>query len=135
LLVLATALSKRHSRLQPSTSKRPRRCGDFENVEVEIRKGDFIYLDPPYHPTSDASFTKYTKENFTEADQVRLRDFVVRLHKKGAFVMLSNSKTKFITDLYASDRFFPHTVMAPRTVNYKPLQTRVSRTFIPSTMA
>ena len=98
------------------------RYGDFEDVEVEIRKGDFIYLDPPYHPTSDASFTKYTKENFTEADQVRLRDFVVRLHKKGAFVMLSNSKTRFIKDLYASDKFFPHTVMAPRTVNCKPLQ-------------
>jgi DNA adenine methylase len=98
------------------------RCGDFEDVEPEIQKGDFIYLDPPYHPTSDASFTKYTKENFTEADQVRLRDFVVRLHRKGAFVMLSNSKTKFIKDLYASDKFFAHTVMAPRTVNCKPLQ-------------
>ena len=53
---------------------------------------------------------------------MRLRDFVVRLHRKGAFVMLSNSKTKFIKDLYASDKFFPHNVMAPRTVNCKPLQ-------------
>ena len=98
------------------------RVGDFEDVESEIKKGDFLYLDPPYHPTSDASFTKYTKENFTETDQVRLRDLVIRLTKKGVFVMLSNSKTKFIEELYASNKFFRHTVMAPRTVNCKPLQ-------------
>jgi hypothetical protein len=47
--------------------------------------------------------------------------------------MLSNSKTKFIKDLYGSDKFFPHTVMAPRTVNCKPLQRdRVEELLMPS---
>lgn len=96
--------------------------GDFLTIEPLVKAGDFVYLDPPYHPTDELSFTKYTKENFTETDQVRLRDFVIGLHKRGVFVMLSNSNTKFIRDLYGGKHFHQHVVMAPRTVNCKPLQ-------------
>lgn len=96
--------------------------GDFEQIEKLVGAKDFVYLDPPYHPTTEASFTKYTKENFTEKDQVRLRDFIVRLSRKGAFVMMSNSKTRLIADLYDSPQFHHHTVTAPRTVNCKPLE-------------
>lgn len=92
--------------------------GDFSKIEPQ--HGDFVYFDPPYHPTSETSFTSYTKENFTEKDQVRLRDFILDLHKRGVFVMLSNSKTKFIKDLYSADYFHRHTVHAPRMVNCKP---------------
>lgn len=92
--------------------------GDFEQITPE--KGDFVYFDPPYHPTDELSFTEYTKENFTEKDQVRLRDFIHALHKKGVFIMLSNSKTKLIEDLYRA-RYFKHNVIhAPRFVNCKP---------------
>jgi DNA adenine methylase len=95
--------------------------GDFLKIEPMVGAGDFVYLDPPYHPTGEVSFTKYTKENFTEQDQVRLRDFVVRLHKRGTLVMLSNSNTAFIRELYDAKYFHQHIVMAPRAVNCKPL--------------
>ncbi|MFC1622778.1 DNA adenine methylase [Patescibacteria group bacterium] len=91
--------------------------GDFTSINPE--KGDFVYFDPPYHPTSEVSFTEYTKENFTEKDQVRLRDFIVTLHKKGVKIMLSNSKTKLIEDIYRAKYFKHHVVMAPRYVNCK----------------
>lgn len=92
--------------------------GDFTRIKAEA--GDFVYFDPPYHPTTDVSFTGYTKENFTEQDQVRLRDFALELSKKGVKVMLSNSNTPFIRDLYESKKFFVKTVLAPRMVNCKP---------------
>jgi DNA adenine methylase len=79
-----------------------------------------VYLDPPYHPTDEVSFTKYTKENFMEHDQVRLRNFIVDLTQKGVFVMLSNSTTRFIKELYASRDFHHFTVRAPRNINCKP---------------
>ncbi len=82
--------------------------------------GDFVYFDPPYHPKDETSFTKYSKLDFTEQDQVRLRDFVVKLHKKGVKVMLSNSDALFIKDLYKSNMFKIATVQAPRFVNCKP---------------
>lgn len=94
------------------------RVGDFGTI-VKAKEGDFCYFDPPYHPLSDMSFTEYTHDSFTEHDQVRLRDFVLKLHKAGVHVMLSNSKTKFIEGLYNSKIFKRHTVQAPRTVNCK----------------
>ena len=94
------------------------RLGDFETIEPD--KGDFAYFDPPYHPTDETSFTEYTKENFTERDQVRLRDFILKLHKKGVKIMLSNSDTRFVKEIYKHKAFTQHKVKAPRYVNCKP---------------
>jgi|LDZT01.1.fsa_nt_gi DNA adenine methylase len=87
--------------------------------QITPKKDDFVYFDPPYHPTDEASFTTYTKSNFTETDQVRLRDFALELHKRGVKVMLSNSNTKFINDLYKDKAFKIKIVNAPRFVNCK----------------
>lgn len=90
----------------------------FDEAVRFARKGDFVYLDPPYHPLSKtSSFTSYHARDFSEADQVRLRDLFVDLHSRGCFVMLSNSHTAFIRKLY---RDFPrYTVMANRAINCK----------------
>lgn len=90
---------------------------DFETVTPE--KNDFVYIDPPYHPTNEQSFTKYTKSDFTEKDQVRLRDYILELHKKGVKVMISNSKTGFIENLFNNKVFNINIVNAPRNVNCK----------------
>lgn len=92
--------------------------GDFEMATP--KSGDFVYIDPPYHPTSEVSFTGYTKENFTERDQARLKDFAVSLTKAGVNVMLSNSNTKFIRELYNGRKFNHSVVLSPRFVNCKP---------------
>jgi DNA adenine methylase len=92
----------------------------YDKVEHKPKKGDFCYLDPPYHPTAGDSFTAYTKHSFTEQDQINLRDYALKLHKAGVKVMLSNSKTEFIERLYRGKGFHLHPVKAPRTVNCKP---------------
>ena len=91
---------------------------DFESISPE--SGDFVYFDPPYHPVNEISFTSFTKLNFTETDQVRLMETVIRIHKKGVKVMLSNSNTKFIKDIYKSNIFNIKVIEAPRFVNCKP---------------
>jgi len=74
---------------------------DYKEVLKKAKKGDFIYFDPPYYPISKtSSFTSYTSEAFLEKEQVELRDTFEKLHKKGCFVMLSNSDTPFINKIY-----------------------------------
>jgi DNA adenine methylase len=91
---------------------------DFTTIKPQ--PGDFVYCDPPYHPLdATSSFTKYTKLDFTEEDQKRLRDFALQLSHEGVFVMVSNSDTPFIRDLYSDRRFKMTVVQAPRTVNCK----------------
>lgn len=87
--------------------------------KISPRKGDFVYFDPPYHPTSDISFTKYTKEDFSKSDQIHLAKFIEKLTKMGVYIMLSNSKSTFIEDLYPKKLFKHHIVHAPRFVNCK----------------
>ncbi|MFS9038687.1 DNA adenine methylase [Streptococcus timonensis] len=90
------------------------RAGDFEDALLDVQKGDFIYFDPPYIPLSETSaFTSYTHEGFSYDDQVRLRDVFKKLSEKGAYVMLSNSSSPLVEELYQD--FNIHYVDATRT--------------------
>lgn len=88
--------------------------GDFEKAVEDVGAGDFIYFDPPYIPLSETSaFTSYTHEGFSYEEQVRLRDVFRKLDKKGAYVMLSNSSSPLVEELYKG--FNIHKVEAIRT--------------------
>jgi DNA adenine methylase len=77
----------------------------FDGVVEQARRGDFIYMDPPYHPVSaTSSFTSYGADDFRPDDQRRLADAFRALDAKGAKVMLSNSDTPFIRELYEGYR-------------------------------
>ncbi|WP_247929302.1 DNA adenine methylase [Streptococcus mitis] len=90
------------------------KTGDFEKAVLDVQPGDFVYFDPPYIPLSETSaFTSYTHEGFSYADQVRLRDAFKRLSDTGAYVMLSNSSSALVEELY--NDFNIHYVEATRT--------------------
>jgi len=88
---------------------------DFYQIKNEVKKGDFVYLDPPYYPLKKESFTAYTKDNFLEKDQIRLAKLFRILDKKGAKLMESNSDTAFIRNLYK--KYNIHVVKANRMIN------------------
>ena len=88
--------------------------GDFSTIEP--KRGDFVYFDPPYIPVSATSdFTGYTKSGFTFKDQERLRDFAWALRERKVHVMLSNSSSPLVYELYK--RFDIHEASARRAVN------------------
>ncbi|MDX6529474.1 MAG: adenine methylase [Blastocatellia bacterium] len=89
---------------------------DFRSIVELARAEDLFYLDPPYDPISKtASFTGYTRDSFGEEDQRELAKVFTSLADKGAFVMLSNSKTPLVLELYRKFRI--ETVLAKRAVN------------------
>jgi DNA adenine methylase len=80
------------------------RHSTFEATVSCCASGDLVYLDPPYAPlSSTASFTSYTAQGFTDADQRRLQRAVIDLVQRGCFVVLSNSTAPLITALYETD--------------------------------
>ena len=90
------------------------KTGDFEKAVLDVQPGDFVYFDPPYIPLSETSaFTSYTHEGFSYDDQVRLRDTFKKLSDTGAYVMLSNSSSFLVEELYRD--FNIHYVEATRT--------------------
>lgn len=92
---------------------------DFEIVLNNAQKNDFIYLDPPYVPLSATSdFTQYTSNSFNISDHKRLKDAFDTLKARGCYVMLSNSATDFVTNLYAGYNI--KTVNVSRAINSNP---------------
>lgn len=90
----------------------------YAKAVESAEKGDFIYLDPPYDPlSSSSSFTSYSKTSFAKKEQIDLRDLFVSLDKRGCYVMLSNSATDFIKDIYQGYNF--NIVKARRSINSK----------------
>ncbi len=89
---------------------------DYKEAIATAERGDFIYLDPPYAPSSPtASFTKYTRDGFGLEDQKELAEIFRSLDKKGCKVMLSNSNTEFVRNLYRG--FNIEVVRANRYIN------------------
>lgn len=77
---------------------------DYKDVIAEVKKGDFVYLDPPYPPLNNTSnFTHYTKEGFTKEDHKEVVLFAKELANKGCYVLVSNSDTEYIRSLYEND--------------------------------
>ena len=77
-------------------------AGDYKDILLKkTREGDFIYLDPPYRPTSStAYFTGYTTTGFTDKDQNDLADIFEELSERKCMVMLSNSNNYVIKKMY-----------------------------------
>ncbi len=89
---------------------------DYAELLQTVRRGTFVYLDPPYDPVSDtSSFTGYARGGFTRDDQIRLRECCDELNRRGVRFMLSNSATDFIREQYAAYNIT--TVRAKRAIN------------------
>ena len=86
----------------------------FEDVLRVAETRDFVYLDPPY----DGTFSTYSSLGFRAADQRRLAEVAGELHRRGCFVLLSNSDTPLVRDLYRGWR--TRTVLARRSINRDP---------------
>jgi len=74
---------------------------DFQESTNDAEKGDFIYFDPPYQPTSStANFTSYTQSGFSKEEQERLGKWFRELDKRQCQILLSNSNTQEVHDIY-----------------------------------
>jgi DNA adenine methylase len=96
------------------------RSEDFASICNGARPGQFVYLDPPYHPLSaTANFTGYTRSDFGQAEQRRLRDTFEDLTSRGVAAMLSNSEHPFVSDLYGGLGYNLRSVTMSRAINSK----------------
>ena len=88
----------------------------YQHVVDRAGAGDFVYFDPPYQPASPtANFTSYTAGDFGEDDQRELARMCRVLAQAGAAVMVSNSDTPLIRELYQG--FDIASVQCSRAIN------------------
>lgn len=88
---------------------------DFEQAAVRAQPGDFVFCDPPYLPRVGNEFVRYSGAGFGYAEHVRLRDVMKALRDRGVKVMITNSGTEEVRQLY--DGFDIEEVRVKRSVN------------------
>ncbi|MDH3780438.1 MAG: DNA adenine methylase [Nitrosopumilus sp.] len=94
------------------------KCRDFEAILSDAKKDDLVYFDPPYQPVSDtANFTGYTNKDFTYDDLARLAELCMKLNSKGCRVLLSNSNSKEVTDMFSTKPWKVNKIKANRSIN------------------
>ena len=77
-------------------------------------------MDPPYSPESPtANFTKYTTNGFSNKDQEKLAETYMQLDEMKCRVMLTNSNTPLVRELYAPFATSTMEVDSKRAINCK----------------
>ncbi len=101
---------------------------DFESTQKYVSDGyNFFYFDPPYRPlNATSSFNSYSKDDFNDDEQIRLRDYCAFLNENpNVKWMLSNADCSaknpddtFFEKIYAG--FSINRVYASRAINANP---------------
>ncbi|MBN9575461.1 DNA adenine methylase [Alicycliphilus denitrificans] len=100
---------------------------DFRAVLGGARRGDFVYLDPPYLPVftrpdvekePTAKFNKYTAKTFELPDLLELAEICADLSRRGVRWVMSNRDTEPIRALFPGAeivRFTTHRSLAAQS--------------------
>ncbi len=95
---------------------------DFEKCVQDAQKGDWIYFDPPYD-YEISGFVGYVKEGFNHDDLKRLKTTCDKLIEKGCFILVSNNDTRYVRELFTSDKYevvySTKVIKANRNINSK----------------
>lgn len=88
---------------------------DFERIISRAKRGDFVFLDPPYTVKHKYNgFIKYNEKLFSWADQIRLRHAVDNAACRGVKLLVTNADHYSTRKLYAD--FSMHTLTRPSVI-------------------
>lgn len=75
--------------------------GDFAAITENVKKGDLVFLDPPYTVSHNLNgFIKYNEHLFSLEDQHRLSQVIDSIKRKGAFYILTNAAHHKVDEIF-----------------------------------
>ena len=98
----------------------------FSDSLKNIKKGDFVYLDPPYAPENNKSFVGYVADGFSIDMHNTLFD-TIKKFKNIKFVM-SNAKVDLVLDNFQG--YNCEEVIARRAINSKNPESKTTEVII-----
>ena len=89
---------------------------DFSESFKKVKKGDFIYLDPPYAPENATSFVGYNKEGFDIVQHKKLFQSCNEIKLPTKFIM-SNSNVQLVKDFLPEEQYNYEIIKCRRAIN------------------
>ena len=106
--------------------------GDFSHVLANIRVGDFVYIDPPYAPINNTSFTSYTNYGFDNNDHNRLFAFCDELYDKRINHVISNADVELIRNHFITSKYNSKVITCRRAINSRNPESTTNELIIQS---
>ena len=76
-------------------------CQDFAAITPKIKKGDLVFLDPPYTVSKeDTGFVGYNSTWFSLDDQRRLATLIDHINGVGAYFIMTNAAHETILEIF-----------------------------------
>jgi len=81
--------------------------GDFSNIMQNVKKGDLVFLDPPYTVTHNSNgFIQYNQKIFSLSEQYRLSEMIDKIKNIGAYYILTNAAHPEVKNIFQKDDAF-----------------------------
>ena len=95
------------------------RTGDFADSVFDAKAGDVIYCDPPYDYEDDGKegFVRYTADQFSRNELIRLGKMCDELVNIGCHVIISNNDTELVRTVFSNDYYIYTTINGRRMIN------------------
>jgi DNA adenine methylase len=88
----------------------------FTTSMIRVKRGDFIYLDPPYAPTTTTSFGKYNVGGFGLEDHQKLFKLCQGLE---CSMLMSNANVELVRDAFTGSHYNSKTILCKRAIHSK----------------
>jgi DNA adenine methylase len=95
------------------------KCCDFEHSLAKVKKGDFVYLDPPYVPEKTTSFVKYNVEGFDINQHLKLFKTCNEMNNNDIMFMMTNSDVELVKKSFPKKKFSKEVIECKRTIHSK----------------
>jgi DNA adenine methylase len=77
-------------------------CQDFRRTIELVKKGDFVYIDPPYAIENHRIFRQYGATTFGQKDLEDLSALLIEINSKKAFFVLSYAYFPQVVELFSN---------------------------------
>ena len=105
-------------------------CCDFNISLQNIKKNDFVYLDPPYVPEKITSFVKYNENVFNNDTHINLFKLINKLTDDNKKIMLSNSDVSLVRDNFTNEKYNIESLLCKRKINSKKPSSKTQEVII-----
>lgn len=94
-------------------------CIDFKKSLLNVKVGDFAYLDPPYAPEKSTSFVKYNYDGFNIENHLELFKLCEQMRLNKINFIMSNSYVKLVVDAFPKDKYLLEVIECRRAIHSK----------------
>ena len=102
-------------------------CCSFTESLSRVKKNDFVYLDPPYAPESETSFTSYTSDGFIIDHHKALFHLC---HEMPCKFLMSNADVSLVRESFPTPKYNTKTILCRRAINSKNPEAKTNEVLI-----